>query len=170
MKKEKPWFEKIGESSEGGTVNLTKEDKKQILESYYEEEKSLKQKIRESEFFIYGVLFAILGSYLATWLYEFVNGVYPWNIVNFLVLIIFLVCLSVFFVRLTEEKSNIILSRDQLKMWEKADYIKYGKSFRGLDKKEFKSMVKDMKLSKNEEERKEIYDRYFYGPDNFRNP
>jgi len=162
MEEEKSWIEKIGENLEGGRVNLTKKDKEKILDSYYEHEKSLAQKIRESEFFIYGILFAILGSYLATWIYEAVNGVPSWKAFNFIILLVFLLVLFKFWSRLHEEKSHIKFSKDSLERWKKADYIKYGRATRGLNKKEFKEMKKEMKLAKDDKERKEIHDKYFY--------
>ena len=54
------------------------------------------------------------------------------------------------------------LSKDSLEKWEKADYIEYGRASRGLDKKEFKEMNKEMKLAKTDKEKKNIYEKYFY--------
>jgi len=162
MEEEKSWIERMGENPKGGKIYLSKRDKEKILESHYDYEKSLAQKIRESEFFMYGILFAILGSYLATWFYDLVNKEIPLESLNFIVLAIFILVFFNFWNKLNEEKTNMKLSKDSLEKWEKADYIEYGRASRGLDKKEFKEMNKEMKLAKTDKEKKNIYEKYFY--------
>ncbi len=162
MEEEKSWIEKMRENPEGGVVHLTKKDKEGILESNYLHEKSLAQKIRESEFFIYGILFAILGSYLATWIYELINRSVSFNIFNFVIFILFLIVFFRFWWRLNEEKTNMKLSKDSSEKWLNADHIRYGKAFKALNREEGKAMIKEMKLVSTDEEKKEIYEKYFY--------
>ncbi len=162
MEEEKSWTERMGENPEGGRVYLSKKDKGKILESYYDHEKSLTQKIRESEFFMYGILFAILGSYLATGVYDLINGKISLKGFNFIVLGIFILVFFRFWVKLNEEKINLKLSKDSLEKWTNADYIDYGRTFKPLTREKGDEMMKEMKLAKSDLGVKEIHDKYFY--------